>query len=308
MSSSGLIDQDQLDGRLTRLIVDHNHFRTLLFRYIRRAVTLCPWQVDQDSSSFYRQFERVDKLTDLLQYIRDYALQSFQNVERQGSALLSQVDALLARPMPPPPPPAAAGSPLNGALSPNNRGPKGLVGINGHPADPNGPNGGPIGVNGTSAGIGAPFNNNRVLYLAGEVKEAIRFWREQCLRVQSIDNLVCELDRISDLRQMTVKRETATIEDKIKSVKMSSDESRMVADKVEPWLDAWLAKLQVADRPREDHGHPIGHGPGYGHHGGSGGTPAHLHHGMSFDHRSLSHPSLGSPAASYSSQQWSQGS
>ncbi|KAF9924014.1 hypothetical protein FBU30_005944 [Linnemannia zychae] len=301
MSTSGLIDQDQLDARLTRLIMDHNHFRTLLFRYIRRAVTLCPWQFDQDSSSFYRQFERVDKLTDLLQYIRDYALQSFQTVERQGNALLSQVDALLARPMPPPPT-AAAGSPLNGAISPNNRGPKGIPGINGH-LDPTGSNGGPVGVNGASAGIGA-LNNNRVLYLAGEVKEAIRFWREQCLRVQSIDNLVCELDRISDLRQMTIKRESATIEEKIKSLRMSSEESRMVADKVEPWLDAWLAKLQVTERPRDDHGHHHGHGPGY--HGGA--TPAHLHHGMSFDHRVHPHPTLGSPAAGYSSQQWSQGS
>ncbi|KAF9127289.1 hypothetical protein BGX30_014853 [Mortierella sp. GBA39] len=304
MSSSGLIDQDQLDARLTRLIMDHNHFRTLLFRYIRRAVVLCPWQVDQDSSSFFRQFERVDKLTDLLQYIRDYALQSFQNVERAGNALLSQVDALLARPMPPP---APAGSPLNGAMSPNNRGSKGLVSINGHP-DPNGANGGPISVNGASAGIGAPFNNNRVLYLAGEVKEAIRFWREQCLRVQVMDNLVCELDRISDARQKTMKREIATIEEKIRAVKSSSEECRIVADKVEPWLDAWLSKLQVTERPRDEHSHHIGHGPGYGHHGGSGGTPAHLHHGMTYDHRSLSHPGLGSPAAGYSSQQWSQGS
>ncbi|KAF9082470.1 hypothetical protein BGX29_011861 [Mortierella sp. GBA35] len=329
MASSGLIDQDQLEAQLTRLIMDHNHSRTILFRYVRRAVALCPWNVDQDSSSFFRQFERVDKLTDMLQFIRHTALQNFENVEQTGNSLLSEVDALLARPMPP-----AAGSPLNGAMSPSNRGSNSHIGINGH-SDPNGTNGGPnagpnggtIGVNGASAGIGAPFNNNRVLILAGEVKEAIRFWREQCLRIQSMDNLVCELDRIIDLRPVNLRISETPLEDKINAVKSSYQESRLVADRIEPLLDAWLHKLQ------EEHAH-MGHGPGYGPHSGGiphgGGTPGHLSHGLNMsldyrpdyrpaeyrpdyrpdyrsDYRPYPHPVIGSPA-SYSSQPWGPGS
>ncbi|KAF8936208.1 hypothetical protein EDD21DRAFT_356034 [Dissophora ornata] len=330
-TSVAAIDQEQLDQKLTKLIVDHNTFRTLLFRYIRRSLALCAWYVDQDYPSFFRQFDRTDKLTSLVLYVRDHALQSYQHVDRTGMALLNQVDILLARGTAPP----NAASPL-GAISPSRAGhvgSKNVAALNGHHEKAAGhrdfqqDSTKPTAVNGTPSRSGIPFNNNRLLYLAGEVKEAIRFWREQCHYAQSLEPKAFEMDRIGELRYLALTGDGSTIEEKARGVRISCEQARLVTDEVEPFLDCWIAKLSDIERPKEEqaHGQLAGHGPhhggaaaitspgGGGAGGGGGGVGAatagagHIHHGMSLDHRSLSSQSLGSPAASYSSQPWGPG-
>ncbi|KAF9357588.1 hypothetical protein BGX34_009297 [Mortierella sp. NVP85] len=114
-SSSTAIDQEQLDQRLTKLIVDHSNYRTHIIRYIRRALALCTWHIDLDYPSYFHQLEKTDKLVNLVLFIREHAMQSFQAVDRTGTLLLSQVDILLARAgsiLP------TAGSPLAGGMSP----------------------------------------------------------------------------------------------------------------------------------------------------------------------------------------------
>ncbi|KAI1312262.1 hypothetical protein EDD11_003019 [Mortierella claussenii] len=268
-SSGAGIDQEQLDQRLTKLIMDHNGYRTVLFRYIRRSLALCNWHIDQDYPSFFRQFDRTDKLATLVLYIRDHALQSFQVVDRIGTGLLNQVDMLLAR---------AA-----------------------------------MGVNGAGRGS-MPFNNNRLLFLAGEVKEAIRFWREQCLCAQSMEPKVFELDRISEMRYLALTGEGSTIEEKTRALRISCEQARLITDDVEPFMDQWLGKLSVVERPKDEPAHGNLQGYGSSHTGSglvgasAGSSPAngHMHPGMSLDYRSLSSQSLGSPRP-YSSQSWGQG-
>jgi len=217
MAPAGVIDQEQLDAKLTRLIGDHNHYRTLLFRYIRRSLALCIWYMDQDCPSFFRQFERTEKLAGLVYYIRDHALQSFQVVDRSGSALLSQVDILLAR----------ASNPLLGS-----------------PAQAMSP---------TSTKDGSV--NSRLLFLAGEIKEAIRFWREQCFCAQYLEPKVFEMDRIAELRNLALTSEGSTLEEKARGLRISAEQSKLVTEGIEPFLDQWLGRLSVVERPTEAPGH-----------------------------------------------------
>ncbi|KAF9897855.1 hypothetical protein BX616_004873 [Lobosporangium transversale] len=320
--SGATIDQEQLDQRLTKLIMDHNSYRTALFRYIRRCLALCKWYVDQDYPSFFWQFDRTDRLASLVLHIRDHALQSFQIVDRIGTSLLNQVDILLARGTMP----LASGSPLAGGMSPCRTGPNGLrnhSNLNGHHDQGHGV--------GTRASGGSMFNNNRLLFLAGEMKEAIRFWREQCLCAQSMEPKVFELDRIAEIRYLALTGDGSTIDEKARALRISCEQARLVTDDVEPFMDQWLGKLSVVDRPKEEsaaippavHGHmPGGYAPppppppppthaGPGVIGAAvGAVPAaiggHIHHGLSLDHRSMSNHNMESPAT-YSSQPWGQG-
>ncbi|KAF9383057.1 hypothetical protein CPC16_009074, partial [Podila verticillata] len=271
MPSTGIIDQD-----LARLINEHNHFRNLLLRYIRRSVVLCSWTYEQEVPSFLRQFEKVDKLVGLILYTREYALQSFQSVDRSGTSLLGQVDLLLARGSLASPGSDTHPSPrgaMNGTHDPNLMDPSGLA----HPP-----------MNGA-------LNNNRLLVLAGEVKEAIRFWREQCMFSQPLEQKMAELDRVSELRNLALQDERSTIEEKSRAIRISSEQSKLLTDDVEPMLQYWSLKVQEADRPRDEHfarSTPT-----------DGSGPPHL----SLEHRTMSNHSMGSPA-NYSSQSWGPGS
>ncbi|KAF9585583.1 hypothetical protein BGW38_001669 [Lunasporangiospora selenospora] len=265
-----VIDQDQLDARLTRLIADHNHYRTLLFRYIRRSLSLCAWYIDQDCASFYRQFERTERLSDLAQHIRDHALHSFQIVEHTGTQLLSQVDTILARAPIPPAVPSISG----------------------------GPNGG-------------GFNNSRLLFLAGEVTEAIRFWREQCLIAQKLEPKVIEIERIAELRYLAHTGDGSSIDEKARAIRISNEQTKLVTESIEPFLDQWLAKLASLERPREEQ-QAQGFAPGHAvraDHGMMDGTgTGHALQGLpQHDPRSVSSHSIDSPAAGYLSQPWGQG-
>ncbi|KAF9361996.1 hypothetical protein BGX26_008168 [Mortierella sp. AD094] len=300
------IDQEQLDQRLTKLIIDHNNYRTLLFRYIRRSLALCNWYIDQDCPSFFRQFDRTDKLASLVLYIRDHALQSFQALDRNGSALLNQVDILLARPTLP----VTNTSPLAEGMSPSRTSHPGSRNISAlntlhdqsnhrlHIHD---------NSNGTIPRSGSTFNNNRLLFLAGEVKEAIRFWREQCLCAQSMEPKIFEMDRISEMRYLALTGDGSTIEEKARALRISCEQARLVTDEVEPFMDQWLGKLSVLDRPKEEppHGPLQGYGQNHplaGSGGPLGGVPAagHLHHSISSINHNLNSPS-------YSSHPWGQG-
>ncbi|KAG0327768.1 hypothetical protein BGZ99_006875, partial [Dissophora globulifera] len=220
-SSAMGMDQEQLDQRLSKFIVDHNAFRTLLFRYIRRALAFCTLYIDQEYPSFFRQFDSTDRLANLVGYIREYALSSYQNLDRPGTALLNQVDILLARGTGP----VAAGSPIGGAMSPNRTvhvGSKSAMGMNGHSYDKMSGSrehlqdtNKYVGPNGAGSRIG--FSNNRLLYLAGEVKEAIRFWREQCHYAQSLEPKTFELDRIAEMRNLALTGDGSTIEEKTRA-------------------------------------------------------------------------------------------
>lgn len=269
MPSTGIIDQD-----LARLINEHNHFRNLLLRYIRRSVVLCSWTYEQEVPSFLRQFEKVDKLVGLILYTREYALQSFQSVDRSGTSLLGQVDLLLARGSLASPGSDTHASPrgMNGTLDPNLMDPSGLA----HPP-----------MNGA-------LNNNRLLVLAGEVKEAIRFWREQCMFSQPLEQKMAELDRVSELRNLALQDERSTIEEKSRAIRISSEQSKLLTDDVEPMLQYWSLKVQEADRPRDEH---------FARSTPTDAGPPHL----SLEHRTMSNHSMGSPA-NYSSQSWGPGS
>ncbi|KAG0208055.1 hypothetical protein BGX28_000875 [Mortierella sp. GBA30] len=250
--SGAVIDQEQLDARLNRLLADHAHYRAMLLRYIRRSLQHCLWYIDQEQPSFYLRFERIEKLVNQVIYIRQYALQCFQSVERTGAALLGQVDILLASTMP------TAGSPLGGSMSPNNASfvAKGLPGMNGHhESHKHYPQDGSVSMAmlGTVS-VGTPFNNNRLLYTAGEVKEAIRFWREQCTYAQLLEPKVFEADRISDIRHLALTGEGTTIEEKARALRISCEQTRLVSDEMEPFLDRWQIILSaIVERPREDH-------------------------------------------------------
>ncbi|KAF9112156.1 hypothetical protein BGX27_003892 [Mortierella sp. AM989] len=304
------IDQEQLDQRLTKLIMDHNNYRTLLFRYIRRSLALCNWYIDQDCPSFFRQFDRTDKLASLVLYIRDHALQSFQAVDRTGTVLLNQVDILLARATIP----VTAASPLTDTMSPSrpahptSRNIPALNGIHDQSAHrlhihDNTPHSNP-----PVARANQTFNNNRLLFLAGEVKEAIRFWREQCLCAQSMEPKIFEMDRISEMRYLALTGDGSTIEEKARALRISCEQARLVTDEVEPFMDQWLGKLSVLDRPKEEpaHGSLQGFGQNMSLTGTAvvplGGLPAaaHMHHSISSINHSLSSPS-------YSSHAWGQG-
>ncbi|KAF9278226.1 hypothetical protein BGZ68_008703 [Mortierella alpina] len=303
-----VIDQDQLDARLNRLLADHAHYRSVLLRYIRRALQHCTWYTEQDQNftSFSLKFERLEKLVNQVVYIRQYALQCFQTVERTGTVLLSQVDVLLARTMP------TAGSPLGGGMSPSNSAfvaAKGPLGMNGHHEQPHNhliqDGATAMAMHGAVAGgVGVPFNNNRVLYTAGELKEAIRFWREQCNYAEALEPKVFEIDRISDIRVLALVGEGNTLEEKARALRISYEQSMLVTDEVTPFLDRWNFMLSaVVERPREDQGP----GAAAASIGAGSGTPGYTPQGLSLDHRSMSSQSLGSPATSQSSQPWGQG-
>ncbi|KAF9165557.1 hypothetical protein BGX21_011656 [Mortierella sp. AD011] len=290
------IDQEQLDQRLTKLIMDHNNYRTLLFRYIRRSLALCNWYIDQDCPSFFRQFDRTDKLASLVLYIRDHALQSFQALDRNGSALLNQVDILLARSSIP----VTNTSPLAEGMSPTRTHPgsRNISALNTLHDQSNHRLHIHDNPNGSIPRSGPAFNNNRLLFLAGEVKEAIRFWREQCLCAQSMEPKIFEMDRISEMRYLALTGDGSTIEEKARAIRISCEQARLVTDEVEPFMDQWLGKLSVLDRPKEElqgygQNHPLVGSVALG-----GVPPAgHLHHTASHN--------LNSP--SYSSHPWGQG-
>ncbi|KAF8976184.1 hypothetical protein BGZ46_008479 [Entomortierella lignicola] len=296
------IDQEQLDQRLTKLIMDHNNYRTLLFRYIRRSLALCNWYIDQDCPSFFRQFDRTDKLASLVLYIRDHSLQSFQVLDRNGSALLNQVDILLARPNIPA---ASSSSPLAEGTSTNRTThppsappPRSISNLNTSGLDQASHRHHIHDINAPHTRTTPAFSNNRLLFLAGEVKEAIRFWREQCLCAQSMEPKVFEMDRISEMRYLALTGDGSTIEEKARALRISCEQARLVTDEVEPFMDQWLGKLSVLDRPKEEPAH--GYGPNHPLTAATGGIPpGHIHHGIS----TINH--LGSP--SYSSHQWGQG-
>ncbi|KAG0263470.1 hypothetical protein BG011_008763 [Mortierella polycephala] len=306
-SSGAVIDQDQLDAKLTRLIMDHNNYRTTHTRYIRHLLSICGWHVDQDFPSFIRKFDQVDRLTSVVIGIRDHALQSYQAVERTGSGLLSQVDSLLANT------PIAGPNVLPGGVSPSSAhhtGPKGIMAMNGHHEHISSSSSSPAsqrdyiressGPAGAATSVGMPFNNNRLLYMAGEVKEAIRFWRDQCSLAQSIEPKVFEIDRITEMRHLALTGDGSTVEEKARAVRISFEQSRQATNDIECRLLQWLETLSVMERSRDDQTH-VGAGP-------TAAAIGHIPHGLSLDHRSMSSHSLGSPAASYLSQPWSQAS
>ncbi|KAG0340749.1 hypothetical protein BG004_006287 [Podila humilis] len=259
-------------------------------------VVLCSWTYEQEVPSFLRQFEKVEKLSGLVLYTREYALQSFQSVDQTGTALLSKVDHLLAR----------ASMPMNSLSSPGSDPlTAARTSISGsdhsHLHD-----GVPHTMNGNVNGNGA-LSNNRLLFLAGEVKEAIRFWREQCMFSQPMELKMAELDRVVDIRNLALGDVQSTVEEKARALRISSEQSKLLTDAVEPVLQLWAHKVVENERSRGDehsvygersnHDGPPGPGPG------PAPGPPHL----SLDHRSMSSHSLGSPAA-YSSQSWGPGS
>ncbi|KAF9921134.1 hypothetical protein BGZ65_010616 [Modicella reniformis] len=117
------------------------------------------------------------------------------------------------------------------------------------------------GVNGTVVRGSNPFNN-RLLCLAGEIKEAVRFWREQCLCANWMEPKVYEMGRIGELRDLALTGDGSTIEEKARGLRIWCEQARLVTDQMEPFLDQWLIKLSSMDRAKEDQGH--GHVPGYG--------------------------------------------
>ncbi|KAK3812151.1 MAG: hypothetical protein J3Q66DRAFT_349485 [Benniella sp.] len=262
-ASSTAIDQEQLDQRLTKLIVDHSNYRTHIIRYIRRALALCTWHIDLDYPSYFHQLEKTDKLVNLVLFIREHAMQSFQTVDRTGTLLLSQVDILLARAGSIPP---TAGSPLAGGMSPGKAVQLGskstansqhdqdihrghLQGGSEHPA---------ANSNIRAANV---FSNNRMLCLAGEVKEAIRFWREQCLCASWMEPKVYEMGRIGELRDLALTGDgSTTIEEKARGLRIWCEQARLVTGQMEPFLDQWLAKLSSVDRSKDEQAHGYGAG------------------------------------------------
>lgn len=163
-------------------------------------------------------------------------MQSFQAIDRLGSALLNQVDVTLARANSMPP---TAGSPLAGSMSPS-RASQSQPGTD-HP--------------GITSPRAISFSTNRLLYLAGELKEALRFWREQCLCAGWLEPKVYEMGRIGELRDLALTGEGSTIEEKARGIRIWCEQARLVTDQMEPFLDQWQAKLAAADRLKEDQGY-----------------------------------------------------
>lgn len=112
---------------------------------------------------------------------------------------------------------------------------------------------------------------------------------------QPLEQKMAELDRVTELRNLALKDDRSTIEEKSRAIRISSEQSKLLTDDVEPMLQYWSSKVQEADRPRDEHFARSTHSDGSG--------PPHL----SLEHRTMSNHSIGSPA-NYSSQSWAPGS
>ncbi|KAG0256458.1 hypothetical protein DFQ27_005700 [Actinomortierella ambigua] len=271
-------DAEQLDTRLSKLLVEHQHYRKLLCNYIGRAISHCTWYIDEDSPSFFRQMDRAEKMIGLLWYIQSHADQSRYKLERSAQLLLSMAESFLASP-------AAAAAAAAAAATAAATG------------EANQRNGRANGTHPYHHPHHPPFSHfpgqhhhqaaydiySRVAGLADEMRGALRFWQDQSDVARLMEPKVTELERFARERSMDLSRKEATIEEKAGALRIANDQSRKVTEVLEVFLDQWLIRLQSSSSNAGSTLAPAAGAPDHHHHHQHQHHHQHHHHHRSRD-------------------------